>query len=79
MGQILSNILGLGRHGECGTCDVPIAEEGGNQTGRWRAAPIIPPAGQRGQKNQDGSVNLDGTACNDSRTGKHHPRPGSLW
>lgn len=76
---ILSNALGLGRHADCKTCETPIAEQGGNKSKRWTAAPVIPRAGQRGQLNGDGSINIDGTACNGSPTGKHQPAHGSRW
>lgn len=78
MGQILSNLIGLGRHADCKNCEIPVAEQGGNKSNRWTSAPVIPPNGKRGQLNADGSVNLDGLACNASKTGKHQPRPGSL-
>lgn len=77
MGKILSNVLGLGRHADCKTCDVKIAEEGGNRTNRWRG--VSNPVESNQRNDRDGSRNIDGTACNDSRTGKHQPKPGSIW
>lgn len=77
------NALGIPRHGECKNCGDPIAEnpERPSTQRRWQAFPVLRPSGQTGHKNADGSANLDGQKCNESKSddGGHRPKDGSLW
>lgn len=71
------NALGIPRHADCKNCGDPVAQNPEN--GRWSAFAVLRPSGQTGHQNADGSANIDGTACNDSKTGKHQAEPGSIW
>jgi hypothetical protein len=81
-GDGIRAVLGLPRHAKCSTdkgCGEPIAEEGGNYSGRWVRAPRPNVPTDKMGVNKDGSANAGGDRCSDSDNGYHQPEDGSFW